>query len=173
MADDSFAVELVTPEANLYAGPATAVVLRTSIGSLTVMAGHAPFVGDVVPGEVKVEREGEPTLHVAAHGGFVYVDTSPGAAEGVEGGTESPIPGLQTRTTVLLGVAELAENIDVARAQEALTAAQQRLEQLRGGRGPSSSSEGDEGTVVVEIEVVEASVRRAEVRLQVAGASAG
>ena len=75
--------------------------------------------------------------------------------------------------TVLAGVAELAEDIDVARAQEALTAAQQRLEQLRGGRGPSSSSEGDEGTVVVEIEVVEASVRRAEVRLQVAGASAG
>jgi F-type H+-transporting ATPase subunit epsilon len=169
MADDSFAVELVTPEANLYAGPATAVVLRTSIGALTVMAGHAPFVGDIVPGEVKVEREGEPTLHVAGHGGFIYVDTSPGAAEGVEGGTESPIPALQTRATLLLGVAELAENIDVARAQEALTSAQQRLDQLRGGRG----SEADEGTVVAEIAVVEATVRRAEVRLQVAGVSTG
>jgi F0F1-type ATP synthase epsilon subunit len=171
MADDSFAVELVTPEANLYAGPATAVVLRTSIGALTVMAGHAPFVGDVVPGEVKVEREGEPTLHVAAHGGFVYVDTSPGAAEGVEGGTESPIPGLQTRATVLLGVAELAEDIDVARAQVALGAAQQRLDQLRGGRGPGS--DGDEGTAVVEIAVVEGTLRRAEVRLQVAGVPTG
>ena len=37
---DSFAVELVTPELNLYAGPATAVVLRTTIGSLTVLAGR-------------------------------------------------------------------------------------------------------------------------------------
>jgi F-type H+-transporting ATPase subunit epsilon len=171
MADDSFAVELVTPEADLYAGPATAVVLRTSIGALTVMAGHAPFVGDIVPGEVKVEREGEPTLHVAGHGGFIYVDTSPGAAEGVEGGTESPIPGLQTRATLLLGIAELAETIDVARAQEALTAAQQRLDQLRGGRG--SGSDPDEATVVAEIAVVEATVRRAEVRLQVAGVSTG
>jgi F-type H+-transporting ATPase subunit epsilon len=169
MADDSFAVELVTPESSLYAGPATAVVLRTSIGALTVMAGHAPFVGDVVPGEVKVEREGEPTLHVAAHGGFIYVDTSPGAAEGVEGGTESPIPGLQTRATVLLGVAELAESIDVARAQEALASAQQRLDQLRGGR--SSGGDADEASAGAEIAMAEASVRRAEVRLQVAGVS--
>jgi F-type H+-transporting ATPase subunit epsilon len=164
---DSFAVELVTPEVSLYAGPATAVVLRTSIGALTVMAGHAPFVGDIVPGEVKVEREGEATLHVAVHGGYLQVDTSPDAAEGIQGGGESPIPGLQTRATLLLGIAEVAGDIDVARAQEALAAAQQRLDQLRGGRG--SGADGDEASVAAEVVVVEASVRRAEVRLQVAG----
>jgi len=169
---NSFAVELVTPEADLYAGPATAVVLRTSIGSVTVLAGHAPFVGDIVPGEVKVEREGEPTLHVAVHGGYVQVDTSPGAAEGIEGGTDSPVPGLQTRATLLLGIAELAESIDVARAQEALATAQQRLDQLRGsGRGGGVDT--DDVTVTAEVAVVEASVRRAEVRLQVAGVVTG
>jgi len=173
MADDSFAVELVTPEVSLFAGPATAVVLRTSIGALTIMAGHAPFVGDVVPGEVKVERDGEPTLHVAVHGGYLQVDTSPDAAEGVQGGDESPIPGLQTRATLLLAVAELAEDIDVARAQEALAVAQQRLDQLRCGRAGGSGADGDEASVAAEVVVVEASVRRAEVRLQVAGVTTG
>ncbi len=168
---NSFAVELVTPEADLYAGPATAVVLRTSIGSVTIMAGHAPFVGDIVPGEVKVERDGEPTLHLAVHGGYVQVDTSPGAAEGIEGGTDSPVPGLQTRATLLLGIAEIAESIDVARAQEALATAQQRLDQLRGGRG--GGVDADEAAVLAEVAVVEASVRRAEVRLQVAGVVIG
>lgn len=169
---DSFAVEIVTPEVTLYAAPATAVVLRTSIGSLTVMAGHAPFVGDVVPGEVKVELEGEPTMHVAVDGGFVQVDTSPHAADGIEGGGESPITGLTTRLTLLAGIAERAEDIDVARAQDDLAAAQQRVEQLRsGGRGEGS---GDDGAPVsAELMLAEAALRWAEVRLQVAGVPAG
>ena len=163
----SFAVELVTPELNLYAGPATAVVLRTTIGSLTVLAGHAPFVGDVVPGEVKIERDEEPTLHVAVHGGFVQVDTSPHAADGVDGGDQGPLAGLTTRVTLLAGVAERAEDIDVPRAQEALAAAQQRVDQLRS----ASSAEDAEGSA--ELALAEASLRRAEVRVEVAGVTAG
>lgn len=166
---DSFAVELVTPGASLYAGPATAVVLRTSIGSLTVMAGHAPFVGDVVPGEVRIERDGEPTLHVAEHGGYVQVDTSPDAADGIEGGGQGPIAGLTTRVTLLLGIAELAEDIDVARAQEALAAGQQLVDQLRGGRG----SDGDDGATSTELAAAEAAVQRAQTRLAVAGVATG
>ncbi len=164
---DSFAVELVTPEVNLFAGPATAVVLRTSIGSLTVLAGHAPFVGDIVPGEVKVERDEEPTLRFAVHGGFVQVDTSPNAAEGVEGGDEGPLTGLTTRATLLIGVAERAEDIDVPRAQEALAAAQQRVDQLRSG------SSAEEAAGSAELTEAQAALRRAEVRVQVAGVTTG
>jgi F-type H+-transporting ATPase subunit epsilon len=164
---DSFAVELVTPEINLYAGPATAVVLRTTIGSLTVLAGHAPFVGDIVPGEVKIEQDEQPTLRFAVHGGFLQVDTSPDAAAGVEGAGEGPITGLTTRATLLVGVAEPAEDIDVARAQDALASAQQLVDQLR------SSSSAEETAGSGELAQAEAALRRAEVRVQVAGVSTG
>ena len=52
------------------------------------------------------------------HGGFLQVDTSPGAAEGLAEG-DGPLPGLSTRVTVLAGIAELAEEIDVPRAEAA------------------------------------------------------
>jgi F-type H+-transporting ATPase subunit epsilon len=158
---DSFAVEVVTPETTLYAGPATAVVLRTSIGSLTVMAGHAPFVGDVVPTEVKVEREGEPTMHLAVHGGFVQVDTSPDAAEGIEGADEGPISGLTTRVTLLAGVAENAEDIDPARAEAARADAQAGIDQL-------GTAQGEDAMVDVQRRQLQDALARAELRLQLA-----
>ena len=56
VADGVFGVEIVTPEQSLLAGGATSVVLATSDGALTVLDGHTPLVGDVVPGEVTVEQ---------------------------------------------------------------------------------------------------------------------
>ena len=118
MADGVFGVEVVTPEQSLYAGGATAVVLATSEGALTVLDGHTPLIGDVVPYEVRVEQPDGNLLRLAVHGGFVQVDTSPGAAEGLAEG-DGPLPGLSTRVTVLAGVAELAPEIDVLRAEQA------------------------------------------------------
>ena len=56
MADGVFGVEVVTPEQSLYAGGARSVVLATSDGALTVLDGHTPLVGDVVPCELRVEE---------------------------------------------------------------------------------------------------------------------
>ena len=128
MADGVFGVEVVTPEQSLYAGGARSVVLATSDGALTVLDGHTPLVGDVVPCELKVEAAEGELLRLAVHGGFLQVDTSPGAAEGLAEG-DGPLPGLSTRVTVLAGIAELAEEIDVARA-----------EQARGRSRPSAST---------------------------------
>ena len=107
MADGVFGVEIVTPEQSLFAGGATSVVLATSEGALTVLDGHTPLVGDVVHCEVKVEQADGTLVRLAVHGGFLQVDTSPGAAEGLADG-DGPLPGLSTRVTVLAGVAELA-----------------------------------------------------------------
>jgi F-type H+-transporting ATPase subunit epsilon len=155
--DDAFAVEVVTPEQTLLAGAATAVVLRTSDGTLTVLAGHAPLVGDVMPGLLSVERADETVVRMAVHGGFIQVDTGPEAAAGVADVGAGPIAGLSTRVTVLAGVAELAEDIDVERAERARGEAEARLDQP--GGVPTE----------VELDQVTASLRRAEVRLEVAG----
>ncbi len=167
MADDIFGMEVVTPEQSLFAGGARSVVLATSEGALTVLDGHTPLVGDVVPCELKVEQEDGTLVRLAVHGGFIQVDTSPGAAEGLAEG-DGPLPGLSTRVTVLAGVAELAEEIDVPRAEQAKEAATQRVNELGGGR--SGSAEEDEENVALS--EAERSLARAELRLAVVSGTA-
>ena len=166
MADGVFGVEIVTPEQSLFAGGATSIVLATSEGALTVLDGHTPLVGDVVHCEVKVEQA-EGTVRLAVHGGFLQVDTSPGAAEGLADG-DGPLPGLSTRVTVLAGVAELASEIDVPRAEQARERATQRVSELGSGRG-QVAEDGDED---LELTEAEGALERAELRLAVAADNA-
>ena len=117
-------VELVSPERILYSGEADMVIARTEGGGdIAFLTGHAPFVGTLGVGRVRI-RQVDGTEEVAAvHGGFVEVKDN--------------------RVTILSDVAELAEQIDTARAREALSRAQ---------------ASGDEDAR-----------RRAEVRLDAAG----
>jgi F-type H+-transporting ATPase subunit epsilon len=83
-------VEVVTPEAALWKGEASAVMARSSEGEFTVMPQHTPTVGDLVAGLVRVStKEGEVSFEI--EGGYFQV--GPDGAEGV------------TRATVLAGVA--------------------------------------------------------------------
>jgi F-type H+-transporting ATPase subunit epsilon len=166
VADGVFGVEVVTPEQSLFAGGARSAVLATSDGALTVLDGHTPLVGDVVPCELKVEQADGAVVRLAVHGGFLQVDTSPGAAEGLAEG-DGPLPGLSTRVTVLAGVAEVAEEIDVPRAERAKEAATQRVNELTSGRG--GVEEGDEDVARSE---AEGALARAELRLAVAAGTA-
>jgi F-type H+-transporting ATPase subunit epsilon len=167
MADGVFGVEIVTPEQSLFAGGATSIVLATSEGALTVLDGHTPLVGDVVHCEVKVEQAEGTLVRLAVHGGFLQVDTSPGAAEGLADG-DGPLPGLSTRVTVLAGVAELASEIDVPRAEEARERAAQRVSELGSGRGQVV----EDAVEDLELADAEGALERAELRLAVAADNA-
>ena len=167
MADDVFGVEIVTPEQSLFAGGATSIVLATSEGALTVLDGHTPLVGDVVHCEVKVEQAEGTLVRLAVHGGFLQVDTSPGAAEGLAEG-DGPLPGLSTRVTVLAGVAELASEIDVPRAEQARERAAQRVGELNAGRGPVSEDVDED----LELADAKGALARAELRIAVAADNA-
>ncbi len=163
VADGVFGVEIVTPEQSLFAGGATSIVLATSEGALTVLDGHTPLVGDVVHCEVKVEQAEGTLVRLAVHGGFLQVDTSPGAAEGLAEG-DGPLPGLSTRVTVLAGVAELASEIDVPRAEQAREQAAQRVSELTAGRGPAAEDVDED----LELADAEGALARAELRIAVA-----
>jgi F-type H+-transporting ATPase subunit epsilon len=168
VADGVFGVEIVTPEQSLFAGGATSIVLATSEGALTVLDGHTPLVGDVVHCEVKVEQAEGTLVRLAVHGGFLQVDTSPGAAAGLAEG-DGPLPGLSTRVTVLAGVAELASEIDVPRAEQARERAAQRVSELGSGRGPAVAEDVEED---VELAEADGALARAELRLSVAADNA-
>jgi F-type H+-transporting ATPase subunit epsilon len=171
MPDGAFEVSVVTPETDLLHAEARAVVLRSSDGDLTVLYGHTPLITDIVPGDVRVDsEEGEP-VHLAVHGGYMQVETG----EGVGGGE-----GRRTRVTLLAGTAELASQIDVARAERARETAAARVEELRAVTGRPGGAGGDTGgggtgagagPEDVELALAEAALRRAEVRLEVAGAT--
>jgi F-type H+-transporting ATPase subunit epsilon len=159
MADEhQFGTELVTPESALFAGAATAVIMRTSNGDLTVLDGHTDLVGDVVAGVVRVEVDGE-VSSFCVHGGFLQVRTAPGAAAGLVGDLDAT--SRSTRVTVLAGVAEAVSGIDVARAQAARDAAVAQLQAL-----PTDGSDPD---VEARRRNVEGALARAELRLESAG----
>ena len=162
MADESlFQVNLVTPERILFNGMASEVILRTGEGDVTFLADHTPLVGTVMPGVVRVVRPGGDDIRIAVHGGFTQVEQNvafDGDGEAVTG----------TRVTLLIGVAELAEEIDVDRARVALVAAEARVGEL-GGTVNRTPAEGE--MVDPELVEAEAAVRRAQVRLEAVDAS--
>lgn len=97
-------VELVSIEAPIWSGEATAIFARTVEGELGILPGHAPLLGALAPGyAVRIDTDGGESLRVAVHGGFLSV-----RKDGV---------------SVLAEQAELADDIDVARAREALNRA--------------------------------------------------
>jgi F-type H+-transporting ATPase subunit epsilon len=94
-------VELVSVERLLWSGDATRVIARTTEGELGVLPGHAPLLGELAPGGiVRIQQEGGEELVFAVHGGFLSV-------------TEDGV-------SVLAEIAERSDEIDVARAQQAL-----------------------------------------------------
>jgi F-type H+-transporting ATPase subunit epsilon len=123
-------VELVSPERILHRGEAEMVVARTTDGEIAFLTGHAPFIGALGIGTVKIVGGDAGEQRAAVHGGFVEVS--------------------QDRVSILSDVAELADQIDAERARRALEAAETR------SRGEDDAE-------------AEAALRRARVRLELAG----
>jgi len=162
MADESlFQVNLVTPERILLDGMASEVMLRTGEGDATFLAGHTPLVGSVQPGVVRVVRPEGETVRVAVHGGFTQVEQHV-PLDDDEGATTS-------RVTLLVGVAELAAEIDADRARVALETAEARVAEL-GGAANRTPAEGEE--IDPELLEAEAALLRAQVRLEAVDAAA-
>jgi F-type H+-transporting ATPase subunit epsilon len=133
----SLNVEILTPESALWSGPANAVVARSSDGDFTVMAQHTAMVGDLVSGVVRVQTsDGEHAF--AVHRGFFQVGPDDDGA---------------TLATLLAGIAEAVETIDVARA----IAAKERAESVLSQRG----DENDESM----LDAARSALERAELRI--------
>ena len=121
-------VELVAVERMIWSGEASMVIARTTEGELGVLPGHAPLLGELAPGGVvRIRPDSGDELVVAAHGGFLSV-------------TEKGV-------SILAETAEIASEIDVERAREALRRAE---------------ADGDDPDA-------QAAARRAQSRLRAAG----
>jgi F-type H+-transporting ATPase subunit epsilon len=123
-------VAVVSAERSLWSGSARSVVAKTPEGEIGILPGHEPVLALLVESPLRIEQPDGTKVLVAVHGGFFSVDSN--------------------TVNVIAEVAELAEDIDVDRAQAALTRAQ------------AAGAETDMSAL-----------KRAETRIQVAGVAKG
>jgi F-type H+-transporting ATPase subunit epsilon len=103
---DKIAFEIVTPDRRVLSLDVDEVVLPSANGSMGVLFGHAPTLCELDVGEVSY-RNGKDRTFLAVSGGFAEV--------------------LRDRVSILARTTEMAEEIDLDRAQRAKLAAENNL----------------------------------------------
>jgi len=102
----SIRLDIVTAERAVYADDVDMVIAPGVEGQLGILPHHAPLMTILQAGELRVKKGGE-EISLAISGGFLEVRPD--------------------RVVVLADAAERAEEIDMARAEEAKRRAQERL----------------------------------------------
>jgi len=134
MAEKTFKLEVVTPDRVVLSDDEiVSVTAPGSEGYLGMLANHAPMMTQLKIGKLDFRRADETSGSMAISGGFLEV--------------------FENGVTVLAESAELAEEIDVSRAEQAKTRAEERL--------ASSGSDTD-------VERAQTALQRAMNRLHVA-----
>jgi F-type H+-transporting ATPase subunit epsilon len=100
-------LEVITPQGVLFSRDATSVIVPTESGSMGILPGHAPLIGNLKPGIVKIRDIERKEMQTFVSNGFIMV-----SLEGV---------------TILADSAETEGNIDIERAMAAKERAEKRL----------------------------------------------
>lgn len=118
MADDRhfLRLEVVSPDGPVLDGDVAMVVVPADRGEMGILPRHASMVARLSIGEMRVKTLDDAWLSLSVAEGFVKVQFD--------------------KVIVLADAAELATEIDVTRAQEALDRAQHRLAMLKDGNVP-------------------------------------
>ena len=125
-------LEIVTPDKSLLVKNNVSYVLAETVGGgVGIMANHAPLIGTLQEGPLKYRDEAGKDYFIFLDGGFMEVNNN--------------------KVTVLSAIAEMAEDIDVARAQGAQARARARI---------------DNPEPTTDLEVVGRNLRRANARLK-------
>jgi len=127
-------LDIVTIERLVFSEDVDMVIAPGTEGVMGILPHHAPLMSALKPGELVVRRAGAPDRMIAIGGGFIEVRPD--------------------KVTILADTAEHADEIDVARAEEARKRAEGLLKEK-----PADAA---------QFAALEIALRRAEVRLKVA-----
>jgi F-type H+-transporting ATPase subunit epsilon len=128
----TFRLELVTAERVMYSGDVDMVIAWGTEGQLGILPLHAPLMTMLQPGELVVKR-GDEESYLAVTGGFMEVRPD--------------------KVIILADACERADEIDIARAQEARRRASELM------KAPPAE---------LDLATAEAALRRSIARLKVA-----
>lgn len=94
---------LVTPEKVAYEGDVYSLTVMTASGQITVLSDHEPLLTTIIAGELLVTKEGQTIPFIVGQGVLEVLDNN---------------------IKVLVNTTEVAQDIDVERAEAALERAQ-------------------------------------------------
>jgi len=127
-------LEIITVERKMFDDQVNMVIAPGTEGVLGILPRHTALLTALTYGELQIRKEGEEDEFVAIGGGFMEVQPD--------------------HVVVLADAAEYAEEIDIARAEEARRRAEERLAQAKAGE--------------LDFDRAEAALRRSTLRLKVA-----
>ncbi len=102
-----FKLSIVSPEKVLYEDMVESVVAPGSEGYLGILSNHAPLITSLKVGKLEIRDSKNRELTAAISGGFLEVSNN--------------------TATILADSVELAEEIDLSRAESALNRARERM----------------------------------------------
>ncbi len=111
MARTPFPVEVMTPEGSVFHDEVEMVSTRTSSGSIGLLAGHQPLLGQLVPTELRLYRPEGEVLRFAQGEGYVQVAESGSVLLLVE---EAVDPGSLNAATLREQLAEAERDLEAA-----------------------------------------------------------
>ena len=106
----TFSLKIITPEKIFYDGDIVQICVTTKEGNIGIMAGHVPYVANLVPSSLKIkEKDGVEFRVAAVAGGMVKMS--------------------HNEAVVVTSAVEWAEDIDVMRAKAAKAKAEKIIAQ--------------------------------------------
>jgi F-type H+-transporting ATPase subunit epsilon len=102
--------KIVKPEGVVYADEIEKVTIPTQAGEITILPDHIPLVSVLATGEVLIYKHDASVISIAVSGGILEIRPD-------------------SKVYVMADTAERAEEIDLARAEEAHARAQELLKQ--------------------------------------------
>lgn len=103
----TFKLKIITPEKIFYDGDAVQLIAKTAAGNIGILAGHTPYVANIVPSPLRLSENGTDFRIAAVSSGIVKVENN--------------------TVTVVTTAVEWAEDIDVARAERSKERAEREL----------------------------------------------
>jgi len=128
-------IRIVTPERSVFEGDVSQATLPTKDGEVTILPNHISYITSVKAGEVII-KQGSEKISIAVSGGFLEFS--------------------KNNLIVLTDTAERAEEIDLARAEEA----RKRAEDIKHGRIILDDTEFAQTAAMLEKEITRVKVAR-------------
>jgi F-type H+-transporting ATPase subunit epsilon len=111
MIDKLIKFEIVTPERTVLKESIRQITLPTKQGEITILPNHIPLIATLNPGVIHLRKADDTPEVLSVSGGFVEV--------------------LSNKVVILADTAEMAEEIDIERAEEAKKRAEQTMKDIK------------------------------------------
>ena len=121
--ENTFEVEVLTPEGEVFSGEVRQVSTRTAVGEIGILANHAPLLAQLRPAELRLHLNDAETKRYAQAHGWLQV--------------------FGNHARLLVEEAISPEDLDPAALKEQLADAEQRLADSEDGSGAQGRAEKD------------------------------